>query len=155
MWNLARITLALFALAAVTEVKAQTSQQVMPGYVTNTGCPGGLVGPCWLPYSATTPLATGNAGTPSAVTGTVSAATITNASTTVVAAATRRFLLIENESSTATIACNFGGTAAINTAGSFTILPNTNRKWSDYPVPAEALNCISSVASSPATVETY
>ena len=155
MRNFTRISLVLLALAAVTEVKAQTSQQIMPGYITNTGCAGGTVGPCWLPFSATVPLPTGNAGVPSAVTGTVSAATITNTSATVVAAATRRFLLIENESSAATIACSFGGTAALNTAGSFTILPNTSRKWSDYPVPSEALNCISGVASSPATVETY
>lgn len=101
--------------------------------------------------SATNPLFTSPAT--SAVTGSVAAATITNSSTQVLAAASRKLLAIDNESATATIACNFGGTAAINTAGNFTIPPNFTRVWSSYPVPAEAVNCISSVASSPATVE--
>jgi hypothetical protein len=51
------------------------------------------------------------------------------------------------------IVCAFGATAVLNTAGSFTIQPGNTRTWSSYPVPADAVNCISSVASSPATVE--
>lgn len=89
----------------------------------------------------------------SAVTGSVSAKTITNSSAQVLAAASRLFLAVDNESTTATIACAFGATAAINTAGSFTIQPNQTRVWNSYPVPADALNCISSAATSAATVE--
>lgn len=89
----------------------------------------------------------------SSITGSISAATITNASTQFLAAASRRLLSIDNESTTATIACAFGATAAINTAGSFTLVPGTTRVWNSYPVPADAVNCISSAATSPATVE--
>lgn len=92
-------------------------------------------------------------GAISAVTGSVSAATITNSSAQIVAAASRRLLAISNESASASIACSFGGTAALNTAGSFMIPPLSTRTWVNYPVPADAVNCISSVASSPATVE--
>jgi len=102
-----------------------------------------------IPVAATTQVLV------SALTGLTSAATITNTSAQVVAAASRQFLVIDNESTTATIACNFGGTAAINTAGSFTIPPGSTRTWASYPVPADTVNCISSVASSPATIEVH
>ncbi len=93
--------------------------------------------------------------TPSSLTGTVQAKTITNTSAQVLAAAARTLLAVDNESATATIACAFGAVAAINTAGSFTILPGNTRTWVNYPIPTEALNCISSAATSPATVEVY
>lgn len=105
--------------------------------------------------SLTNPLPTAGQAAVSAVTGTTSAATVTNTSTQVLAAASRQFLAVDNESATASIACRFGGTAALNTAGSWTIPPGATRTWLNYPVPAEALNCISSVASSPATVEVH
>lgn len=89
----------------------------------------------------------------SSVTGSVSAATIGASSAQVLAAAPRRLLAIDNESASATIACAFGTTAGINTAGSFTIPPGVTRVWSSYPVPADAVNCIASAASTPATVE--
>ncbi len=92
---------------------------------------------------------------PSASTGTVSAATITTSSTQFLAAASSRTLLaIDNESTTATIACRFGATAALNTAGSFTIPAGATRTWNSYPVPIEAVNCIAS-ASAPATIESF
>ena len=92
-------------------------------------------------------------GPVSAVTGSVSAVTITNSSAQAVAPASRRLLSIDNESATATIACAFGASAALNTAGSFTIPPNFTRTWTAYPVPADAVNCISSAATSAATIE--
>lgn len=91
---------------------------------------------------------------------TITAATVTNASATMVAASTgpRVFVAITNESATATIACNFGGTAVANTAGNYTLGPGTTRTWGpgteEYPVPGGAINCISSAATSPATIET-
>lgn len=89
----------------------------------------------------------------STITGSVSAKTITSSSAQVLAAATRQLLAISNESTTATIACAFGATAAINTAGSFTLIPGQTRIWNSYPVPADIFNCISSAATSAATVE--
>ncbi len=92
----------------------------------------------------------------------ITAVTITNTSgSALVAAASgaRSFLYIGNESATATIACNFGGTAVINTAGNYTILPNSNRQWGPLPSNSVSLNgsqvnCISSAtSSSPATIE--
>lgn len=64
------------------------------------------------------------------------------------------FLSIDNESATATIACSFGGAAALNTAGSYTILPGQTRVWN---APGwhtnQAINCIASASSTPATIE--
>ena len=90
---------------------------------------------------------------------TVSSVTVTNSSAQALgsAAGPRLFLSIDNESATATIACSFGGTAAANTAGSYTISPGITRVWgpvsTDMPLSGAAINCISSVASSPATIE--
>ena len=109
--------------------------------------------------TSATPAGTNSIGTVvilptvSAITGSVSAATITSTSAQVLAGASRKLLAIDNESLTASIACAFGATAVLNTAGSFTIPAGSTRTWSAYPVPADAVNCISSVASSPATVE--
>ena len=70
----------------------------------------------------------------------------------------RVFLSIDNESTTATIACSFGGTAAINTAGSYTIPPGNTRTWTapsanTYPLNPSAINCIATAGSTPATIE--
>lgn len=87
--------------------------------------------------------------------GTVSPVTVTSTSAMAIPANPhRQYLAIDNESSTATIACSFGGTAALNTAGSFTFTSGTTRVWNSVPVPTEQVNCISSASTSPATVET-
>lgn len=90
----------------------------------------------------------------------VTAATVTNASTQMLAPAggSRLFLAIVNESAAATIACAFSATAAANTAGSYTIGPGLTRVWgpgtNEVPgAPGGAVNCISSAATSPATIE--
>ena len=94
-----------------------------------------------------------------AATRTVAAVTVTNSSAQALAAVTgsRLFLSIDNESTTATIACAFSATAAINTAGSYTIAPGMTRVWGagtpEIPVPGGPVNCISSAATSPATIE--
>lgn len=87
---------------------------------------------------------------------TVIAASVGVSSAQVAAAATKRRMLvaIDNESSTATIACAFGATAALNTAGSFTITAGATRIWGNPGfVPTDAINCIASGASTPVTVE--
>lgn len=90
---------------------------------------------------------------------TITAATIETSSAEELAAASgRQFLAITNESTTATIACNFGGAAALNTAGNYTITPGATRTWSgttaETLVSSSAVNCISDTASTPATIET-
>lgn len=90
---------------------------------------------------------------PTKGTGAYSAATIGASSAQVLAAgAAAVFLDIMNESTTATIACNFGGTAIINGAGSITIPPGWHRSWEGTFVPTEAVNCIASAASTPAAI---
>jgi hypothetical protein len=88
-------------------------------------------------------------------TGGFTAVTLTGSSTQILAAnPARKLLAISNESTTATIACAFGSTvAAINTAGSWTIPPTLTRVWSGPYIPGDTLNCVSSAAPSPATVE--
>lgn len=122
--------------------------------VTGARCFVGTVSTCAQPSPAPSGSPTSVTPAASAVTGSVAAATITNSSAQVVAAASRKLLAIDNESTTATIACAFGGTATVNTAGSYTIPPGYTRTWNSYPVPADAVNCISTAATSPATVET-
>jgi hypothetical protein len=68
------------------------------------------------------------------------------------------YLVIDNESASATIACAFAnGTAALNTAGSYTVGPAQTRVWdfvhSGKLLAAGNLNCISSAGTSPATIE--
>lgn len=86
---------------------------------------------------------------------TTSAITVTSSSVEYSATAPRQLIAISNESTTATIACRFGGTAAINTAGSWTIPAGATRVWSSPPIPSDSFKCISSAATSPATLEVY
>ena len=91
---------------------------------------------------------------------TITSVTVTNSSAQAlgVSAGQRIFLSIDNESATASIACSFGGTAALNTAGSYTISASNTRTWTgtqDAPLSGAAINCISSAASSPATIESW
>lgn len=91
---------------------------------------------------------------------TITAVTIAASSAQAIASSAggRMFLSINNESTTATIACAFGATAAINTAGSYTISPGQGRTWTgsrDFPLKGDAINCIASAASTPATFETW
>lgn len=110
-----------------------------------------------------------SSGNPLPVTGTVSAtsapahasgayaaSTITNSSAQKLAAdADRVFLEIKNQSSTATISCALGATAVIGGAGSYDIAPGWALRWDGNFVPTDAVNCISSVASSNATIGAY
>lgn len=160
------LTAAWLLLAASYAMAQTTATPVTPGYLSTTGCASRQT-VCFVPYGPLAPITgtvTANQGTAgaspwpvmngvSAVTGTVSAKTITNSSAQVLAASSRQLLAIDNESATASIACAFGATAALNTAGSFTLPPQSTRTWTSYPVPAAAVNCISSAATSPATVE--
>ena len=80
---------------------------------------------------------------------------VTSAQVVAVSATRRVIVAIDNESTSATIACAFGATAALNTAGSFTIPPGVTRVWDGTFVPSDAINCIASAGSTPVTVEAH
>lgn len=162
MKNLAIAALAVIALGAAIALGQNISSPALTGISAayNTSPPTCTNGNwCALQTDANGILKT--AATISAATltptnssGSFAAATITNSSVQYVAAAAAHTILdIKNESTTATIACAFGATAAINTAGSYTIPPGWHRSWEGSYVPSDAVNCISSAATSPATIE--
>jgi len=62
------------------------------------------------------------------------------------------FLDLVNESATATVACALGATAVLNGAGSITLPPLWHRSWEGTFVPTDAVNCIASAGSTPATI---
>jgi len=70
----------------------------------------------------------------------------------VTAGAASTFLDIVNESATATIAFNVGGTAVINGAGSITLPPLWHRSYENSFVPTDIVNCIASAGATPATI---
>jgi hypothetical protein len=108
--------------------------------------------PVMAPPSATSPMATQQ--TPNSGSGSVTAVTLGTGSTQVLAAVTsRKFLAIDNESTSAAIACAFGATASIDTAGSFTIQPGLTRTWDGSFVPSDAVNCVAAAGATPVTVE--
>lgn len=69
----------------------------------------------------------------------------------------RRMLSIKNESASASIAVCFGTcTAALNTAGNYTIGPQQVITWNTtLAVPSDSINAIASAASTPVTVEAH
>lgn len=97
---------------------------------------------------------------PATGTGGFTAVTVGTSSAQALAAAPlpngRKLLAIDNESTTATIACRFGAAAALNTAGSYTIPAGAIMTWSapSY-VPADVVNCIATAAGTPVTIEAH
>jgi hypothetical protein len=87
--------------------------------------------------------------------GSQQAASVGTSPSTVLAARNRGMLVLDNESATATIACAFGATPALNTAGSWTLPPGTTRSWAGPLVPNEALECISSASATPLTIQIW
>ena len=87
----------------------------------------------------------------------VAGCTVGTSSAQCLAAATAtNSLLIENTSASATIACSpVGATAALNSSASLQLLPGQSMLWgpSTSGVPAGALTCVASAASSPLFLE--
>lgn len=141
----------LLALLCLSPLTAWSQQMVNPcTKVGSNNC---------VPVTASAPLPVTSSGgsvsvAPATSAGNYAAKTITNSSTEALAAAAggRVFLDIINESASATIACALGATAVINGAGSITIPPLWHHSWDGSFVPSDAVNCISSVASSTATI---
>lgn len=83
---------------------------------------------------------------------TETAVTVTASSAQALGSGTRRYLYLENLSASSTIACRFGATAALNTAGSWSLLPYASKVWEGSYVPSDAINCIGSTSSVPLTI---
>lgn len=90
----------------------------------------------------------------------VTAVTATNASAVAVAARTRPYLAVFNQSATDTVAISFGSTdAVVGGAGSISLTPTTGGRsfviWDGQDggfVPSTAVNIISSAASTAVTI---
>lgn len=108
-----------------------------------------------VPANCLAPSATGGiAQAPTAGAMVVTAPSVGVASAQALAAGTRKYLFIQNESATASIACRAdGGTAALNAAGSFMLLPLASRTWEGSATPTAAITCIATAAATPATIE--
>lgn len=100
--------------------------------------------------AASCPLAAGLSGSCGATIGT-GAVTVLSAKTT----SGWRLMLVDNESTSATIACTDDGTTpAINAAGSYTIPPGGTRVWqASNVVFAGPMICLASAGSTPVTVK--
>lgn len=104
-------------------------------------------------FTQTVPPASGTGGT--------SALTLqTSPTTNAIPAASRKSLLITNQSATASATFCFAGsniTPAANAAGCYTLLPNGG--FLSYPasgyVPQDAFNAVASAANTPVTVEAH
>lgn len=116
-----------------------------------TQTPGGLLCVPVASGGTTTILPTNSAGAYSAITIGSSASTI------VAATACKVFCDVVNNSATATVCLNVGGTATAPTAGvcpagEIGLPPGWHRSWEADYVPSDAISAISSAASTPATV---
>jgi len=80
------------------------------------------------------------------------AVTVTGTSATKLTANQRQYLAILNDSTADTVACNFGGTAVVNGAGSQTLPPLAGFVWDNGLIPSDAINCISSGTSTAVTI---
>jgi len=69
----------------------------------------------------------------------------------------KTFVQIQNTSASATIACAWGATAVLNSAGSVQLSPGQPASWGPNTggIPNQALNCIASAGSTPLYVEWY
>lgn len=87
-----------------------------------------------------------------------SSATVGTSSAAVIAAGTYHGASVFNQSTTATVYCNWGSAAVASaTAGQQTFAPLSGYVWdySDPPVNNSSLNCISSAASTPVTYRAF
>jgi len=92
---------------------------------------------------------------PYSATGKYHNATVTTSSAPLSAAATRVYLDIVNQDSSATLTCNAGSAAVVGGAGSIDIPPKWHRSWEGVFVPADAINCISSSGTINVTYASY
>lgn len=141
----------LIAILSLMPICARAQQAVSPCVQT----PSQFGGTNCVPVSTTSPLPVSGGSTPAPNTGTGSymAVTVGVASAQALAAgAATKYLQIFNASATATIACRLGAAAVLNGAGSITLPPQWAATWDGSFVPSDAVNCIASVASTPATI---
>jgi hypothetical protein len=79
----------------------------------------------------------------------------TASATCLAAGVAKSFVQVQNASASASIACAWGATAALNGSGSFQLAAGQGASWGPVTagIPSGALNCISSAASTPLFVE--
>jgi len=82
----------------------------------------------------------------------VTAVTVGTSSAQGVAGKTRNFLLIQNQSASATVSFAFASAAVLNGAGSFTLAAGASMRWDQTFVPSDAINFIASAGSTPVSV---
>jgi len=144
--------LLLAALAALWLGPASAQQSVVN--FRNAVCDPTNAQNCLVP-SASGQINVNDVSTPTTGTGGVTAVTVGTSSAQALAAASGNrltMLALQNVSASASIACNLGGTAALNTAGNFQIGPGQMLTWNSTYIPQDAINCIASAASTPLTV---
>lgn len=145
-------------LAPGTYLNCATSGVVVASAVWITGTAGGefYAGLDGAPVISAPSTVSGGGGTiiplPSTGAVTTTGASVGVASAAALAAGDRDYLLLNNASASAFVACNFGGAAVINGAGSITMSPYQSYVWESSFVPNDAINCIASAAATPLTI---
>lgn len=119
-----------------------------------SGTPTAVVTLKAAPLAPSSVFSTPTTSTPTTGSGSTSAVTVAASAATCLAARTapKTVLAFKNESLTASIAVSLGGTAALNTAGSFTIPPGGLYSFSGSYIPLDIASCIASAAATPLTV---
>lgn len=86
---------------------------------------------------------------------TTAGCTVGTSSGQCLAAGRYRFVQVQNTSAAASIACAWGGAAALNSSGSAQLSAGQPASWGTNTsgVPQQALNCIASAASTPLFLE--
>lgn len=131
-----------------------TATPVVTGYLSTSGCPSGQTS-CFVQYGSTGPPSSVTV-TPASVTGGVTGPTVGTSSAQALAAGLRIALAIQNVSATASVGCRAdGGTAALNTAGTYMLSPGQLLSWGPTAIPAGQVNCIASASSTPITIEAH
>ena len=146
-WLMLAVPLALWLA-----VPAQAQQSVLPYCVTGTSSSGVvLTAPC--SSSNALPVTTGTTAPaarhfPGCTVGTTSAQCLA-------ASTALTFVQIQNTSASASVACAWGTAAVLNSTNSVQLAAGQSASWGTGTVgiPNEALNCISSAASTPLYVE--
>lgn len=154
VWLAGALAALTLALALASPAWAQTSNQVIPGFLTTSGCPSTATMPCFVPYSSSNPLpVTGSSG--SGGNGFTAANTYTPISATTGGASTT----ISTGSPSVVVATNVGTTngaycalgASASTSSQY-IAPNGG--WFAFQVGAATqLTCVTSTSTTTVNVQ--
>lgn len=139
-----------------TTVDQGTSPWVIDGDVNISGVNGATPSasnPIWVAPASSTAFPVLSAPRSTLTT---AGCTVGTSSAECIAASTANFWVqVQNTHVTNTIACSWGGTASLNSTGSFMLEPGQSASWgvTTSGIPTNALNCIASGASTPLYIE--